>query len=253
MEFVRYIFTCFYEKEYIMKNDFRWKNSRVNIVILSIFLTLIIIFSGNNTAFGHPGGTISWGSRGEEVRTVQQKLKRWGYFEGAVDGVYGSETYRAVVYFQKKNGLKADGVIGTNTKKALGISASSDGGYQGTGDKNNDGDVYLLARAIYGEARGEPYEGMVAVAAVVLNRVRNVQFPNTIAGVIYQPGAFTAVSDGQINLTPNDEALRAARDAMNGWDPSQGAIYYYNPTITTNTWIYSRAVHVVIGRHHFAS
>ncbi len=198
-------------------------------------------------------GDLYYGSRGEKVRQMQQKLKNWGYYNGAVDGVYGSETLAAVKLFQKRNGLTQDGIVGAKTAAMMGLSltsstSSSSGGASGS----SQNDVYLLAKAIYAEARGEPYTGQVAVGAVILNRVKSAKFPNTIAGVIYQAGAFTAVTDGQINLTPNDEALRAARDALNGWDPSGGALYYYNPAKTTSSWIYSRTVITVIGRHYFA-
>lgn len=194
-----------------------------------------------------------WGSRGEEVRSIQQKLLQWGYFSGRVDGVFGQETYDAVVRFQKKNGLKADGVAGSDTlaamgigsgKKAVAVSASTGSSYAQN--------VELLARLIHGEARGEPYVGMVAVGAVVLNRVKSSRFPNTIAGVIYQAGAFDAVADGQINLTPNEQSRRAARDALNGWDPTNGCLYYYNPQTATSEWIWTREVRLNIGDHSFA-
>ena len=189
------------------------------------------------------------GSRGADVKTVQQKLKRWGYYSGSVDGIYGSQTRKAVEWFQRKNGLKADGIVGSETFKALGMSASSGGGGQ-AGYTNAD--TYLLARCIYGEARGESYTGQVAVGAVVLNRVKHPDFPNTISGVIYQKHAFTAVSDGQINLTPNQTAINAAKDAMNGWDPTYGCLYYYNPVTATSAWIFSRETVVTIGKHVFA-
>ncbi len=198
---------------------------------------------------------LGWGSRGSKVQEVQRKLKQWGYYDGAIDGIYGQATYEAVKFFQRRNGLAVDGLVGTQTANALGIRlTTTSGGQQGTGSGGaSNNDVYLLARAIHGEARGEPYIGKVAVAAVILNRVRHPSFPNTVAGVIYQPGAFTAVSDGQINLTPNEEALRAARDALNGWDPTYGAIYYYNPAVATSKWIFSRPVHITIGKHVFAT
>src|SRR5690606_31320178 len=159
--------------------------------------------------------------------------------DGPIDGVYGAQTFEAVKKFQAKNGLTVDGVVGNQTAAALGIALEDSGrqDYQPSrGGGANEGELYLLAKAVHGEARGEPYIGKVAVAAVILNRVKDPRFPNTIAGVIYQPGAFTAVSDGQINLTPDEESLRAARDAMNGWDPTYGAIYYYNPEETTSAW-----------------
>ena len=194
------------------------------------------------------------GSRGDLVTTLQKRLKTWGYYTGNVDGIFGSQTEQAVKYFQRKNGLAADGIVGPATAKAVGISltgGSSGGSSSSSGTDSSSSDVYLLARCVYGEARGESYKGQVAVAAVVLNRVRSSSFPNTISGVIYQPGAFSVVSDGQINLTPNDTALKAARDAMNGWDPTGGCLYYYNPAKTSNKWILSRPIMMRIGNHVF--
>ena len=188
-----------------------------------------------------------YGSRGTEVRTIQEKLKRWGYYTGNVDGIYGSLTVAAVKKFQQRNGLTVDGIAGTNTLNAMGITSGSSSG----SSTNNSSNVNLLAKAIYGEARGEPYTGQVAVGAVIMNRVRSSKFPNTIAGVIYQSGAFDAVSDGQINLTPDSTAKKAAQDALNGWDPSYGAIYYFNPNTATNKWIWSRPLTVTIGKHRF--
>lgn len=191
---------------------------------------------------------VAWGDKGDQVALVQQKLKQYGYFSGAVDGVFGKQTYDAVVWFQRKNGLKVDGVVGESTAAALGVTLAgsvSAAGY-------NESETYLLGRLVHGEARGEPYVGKVAVAAVVLNRVKSPSFPNTISGVIYQSGAFDAVADGQINLTPDEDSLRAARDALNGWDPTGGCLYYYNPATATNGWIWSRTVQLSIGKHNFA-
>ncbi len=181
-----------------------------------------------------------------QTRTVQTKLKRWGYYTGTIDGIYGNLTRKAVRYFQSKNGLVVDGIVGKNTAAALGMTLGSDD----SSVSNND--LYLLAKCVYAEARGESYTGQVAVAAVILNRVKSADFPNTIAGVIYQPWAFTAVNDGQINLEPNQTAYNAARDALNGWDPTYGALYYYNPSTATNKWIYSKKTTVTIGSHVFA-
>ena len=190
-----------------------------------------------------------YGSRGDEVRQIQTKLKRWGYYNGNVDGIYGTQTLNAVKYFQRKNGLTQDGIAGPATLKAMGIFSSS--GSSSSGSSSNSSNVNLLARLIYGEARGESYTGQVAVGAVVMNRVRSSSFPNSISGVIYQKGAFDVVSDGQINLTPNSTAKKAAQDALNGWDPTYGAIYYFNPATATNKWIWSRPMTVTIGRHRF--
>jgi len=216
-----------------------------------IITTLFIIFISYNIFIRNEEveALSRYGSSGSEVTQIQTKLKRWGYYNGAIDGVYGSRTLSAVKYFQRKNGLTADGIAGTATLKAMGINSSSSSSSRST--SSNSSNVSLLARLVYGEARGEPYTGQVAVAAVVLNRVKSSKFPNTIAGVIYQSGAFTAVSDGQINLSPNSTARKAAQDALNGWDPTYGAIYYFNPNTATNKWIWSRPVTITIGKHRF--
>ncbi len=193
---------------------------------------------------------ITQGSTGATVKTIQRKLKNWGYYKGEVDGIFGAKTKEAVKYFQRKNGLKVDGIVGKNTLKALGISSTS--GSQSSSSSYSDSDLLLLARLIYGEARGESYMGQVAVGAVVLNRIKSPSFPNTMAGVIYQRYAFTAVEDGQINLTPNATAKKAAQDALNGWDPSYGSLYYYNPSTATSQWIFSRKTITTIGNHVFA-
>lgn len=184
-----------------------------------------------------------------ENRTIQTKLKRWGYYTGNIDGIYGPLTKEAVKYFQRKNGLSVDGIVGPKTAAALGMTLSSS---SSSSSSISSSDLNLLAKCVYAEARGESYVGQVAIAAVVLNRVESPSFPNTIAGVIYQPYAFTAVDDGQINLTPNSTAYKAAQDALNGWDPTYGAIYYYNPATATSSWIWSRQTTVTIGNHVFA-
>ena len=186
------------------------------------------------------------GSSGAVVREIQTRLKNWGYYSGAVDGVYGSKTEEAVRWFQRKNGLSVDGQVGNLTLAALGISPT---GQSGSGS----GDLQLLARLISAEARGEPYIGQVAVGAVVLNRVEHPSFPNSVAGVIYQPGAFSCLDDGQFDEPVSESAYRAAQDAMNGWDPSYGAIYYFNPVTATSKWIWSRPLIVTIGNHRFCS
>jgi N-acetylmuramoyl-L-alanine amidase len=187
------------------------------------------------------------GSRGEEVRKIQQRLKNWGYYSGSVDGIYGTQTQNAVKYFQRKNGLTADGIAGKNTLAAMGISSGS----SSSSGKYTSNDVYLLAKVIAAEARGESYTGQVAVGAVVLNRVEHSSFPDSISGVVYQSGAFSCVTDSNWKVEPTDTAKKAARDAINGWDPSGGAIYYYNPAKTSNQWIRSRPVIVTIGSHVF--
>jgi N-acetylmuramoyl-L-alanine amidase len=189
------------------------------------------------------------GDRGSEVSQVQTRLKDWDFYKGRVDGIFGSLTDAAVKAFQRKNGLYPDGIVGSRTAEKIGVSLPSLKTAKRTNPAKNN--VYLLAQLVYGEARGEPYSGKVAVAAVVLNRVDSSKFPNSIAGVIYQPGAFSVVDDGQINLAPDAESLRAARDALNGYDPSGGSLYYYNPAKTTNRFMLSRPVMAVIGGHRF--
>ncbi len=191
------------------------------------------------------------GSQGEEVRQIQTKLKNWGYFNDKIDGIYGPKTRDAVIYFQKKNGLTADGIAGPATLKAMGIFTSS--GSSGSGSGNSTSDYNLLARLISAEARGEPYSGQVAVGAVVLNRMEHPSFPDTMSGVIYQKGAFSCLYDGQFDQPVAESAYRAAQDALNGWDPSGGAIYYYNPQTATNQWIRNRPIIATIGRHVFCS
>ncbi len=233
----------------------KWRLTVIT-VLLTFAICAWLIFGNGFRDEEVVEAALYWGSRGGKVYEVQRKLKQWGYYDGPIDGVYGAQTFEAVKKFQAKNGLTVDGVVGNQTAAALGIALEDSGrqDYQPSrGGGANEGDLYLLAKAVHGEARGEPYIGKVAVAAVILNRVKDPRFPNTIAGVIYQPGAFTAVSDGQINLTPDEESLRAARDAMNGWDPTYGAIYYYNPEKTTSAWIWTRPVHIVIGKHRFAT
>lgn len=191
---------------------------------------------------------LSTGSRGEKVALIQQRLKEWGDYTGEVDGIFGRGTYEAVVQFQCRNGLSADGIVGAKTAAALGISLTG----EVSAALYQESELSLLARLVSGEARGEPYIGQVAVAAVVLNRVRSDAFPDTISGVIFQPGAFDAVWDGQFDMTPTTSALRAARDALNGWDPTGGCTYYYNPDTATSEWIWSRPVQLTIGQHAFA-
>ena len=226
------------------------KNKKIIITLISILLTILAILIGyfiyqkNNSV----EALSKYGSRGTEVTQIQTKLKRWGYYSGNIDGIYGTQTVNAVKYFQRKNGLTVDGIAGPATLKAMGIMTSSSSSSSSSSYNSN---LNLLARVIYGESRGEPYTGQVAVGAVVMNRVKSSSFPNTIPGVVYQSGAFDAVKDGQINLTPNSTATKAAQDALNGWDPSYGAIYYFNPSTATNKWIWSRPMTVTIGKHRF--
>ena len=222
-------------------------NNKVYVLIFIISLisvVMLLVFSRLNEV----EALSKYGSRGDEVRQIQEKLKRWGYYNGNIDGVYGSKTLEAVKLFQRKNGLTVDGVAGTKTLNAMGIYNSQN---SSSSTNSNSSNITLLSKLIYGEARGEPYTGQVAVGAVIMNRVKSSSFPNTIAGVIYQRGAFDAVSDGQINYTPDSTARKAAQDALNGWDPSYGAIYYFNPATATNKWIWSRPLTIVIGKHRF--
>lgn len=220
------------------------KNKRKLVLSLAIiFAVNIIIICFAQTA---DAASYKRGSSGQTVTQIQEKLIQWGYLSGSADGIFGSKTEAAVKYFQSKNGLTADGIVGSATLKALGINESSS-----TASSQND--VYLLARLISAEARGEPYSGQVAVGAVVLNRMKHPSFPHTMAGVIYQSGAFTCVSDGQFDQPVADSAYQAARDALNGWDPSGGAIYYFNPSTATSSWIWSRPLITVIGKHRFCA
>lgn len=190
------------------------------------------------------------GSSGANVTKVQNRLIQYGYMTGSADGKYGEKTRDAVILFQKRNGLTVDGRVGKSTAAALGVTLTSS--TSSASSTIVSVDQKLLAKLVYAEARGESYKGQVAVAAVVLNRVSSSSFPNTISGVIYQTGAFSCVSNGSINNTPNDTAVRAALDAMNGWDPTNGCLYYYNPGKTSDSWIRTRTVVTVIGNHYFA-
>ena len=243
------ILNCFIKCGVFMLKKIKNKSLKSIVILLIILLFVgLSIFVISNINNGSEVEALSkYGSRGSEVTQIQTKLKRWGYYKGNIDGIYGSQTVEAVKYFQRKNNLAVDGIAGKNTLEAMGIFNSSSSG----SSSSNSSNLNLLARVIYGEARGEPYTGQVAVGAVVLNRVRSSSFPNTISGVVYQKGAFDAVSDGQINLTPNSTAKKAAQDALNGWDPSYGAIYYFNPATATNKWIWSRPMTVTVGRPRF--
>ena len=210
-------------------------------------LTLILIF-------GIILGSISVsalskiGSRGSEVKNIQSRLKKWGYYTGSVDGIYGTDTKNAVIRFQKNNGLTPDGIAGPATLKKIGLPTNNS-----TNTAGSNADYHLLARIISAESRGEPYSGQVAVGAVVLNRVEHPSFPSSISGVVYQKGAFSCLDDGQFNKPVADSAYKAARDALNGLDPSGGAIYYFKPSTATSNWIWSRPHITTIGKHRFCS
>ena len=231
-----------------MLNKIKAMDKQKKVMAILLLISIITYLSYNIFLREETYALSKYGSRANEVIQIQTKLKRWGYYNGNIDGIYGSQTVAAVKWFQRKNGLTADGIAGTKTLNAMGIYNSSN---SSSGTTNSSTDLNLLARLVYGEARGEPYTGQVAVAAVVLNRVKSSSFPNTIAGVIYQSGAFDVVSDGQINMSPNSTAIKAAQDAINGWDPSYGAIYYFNPNTATSRWIWSRPMTVTIGNHRF--
>lgn len=219
--------------------------------ILATFMATILLFGGlsiltihainRNDFFGFDNSVTT--ATVSENKAIQKKLKDLGYYKSSIDGIIGPISKTAIRKFQKDYGLIVDGIVGPQTLKALGIS---------TGKYQSSSDLYLLAKCVYAEARGEPYVGQVAVAAVILNRVKSPDFPNTISGVIYQPWAFTAVNDGQINLEPNSTAYQAAQDALNGWDPTYGSLFYYNPVKATSKWIFSRKIVTTIGKHTFA-
>lgn len=226
------------------------KEKRKLILALAIIFALNIAIIAGAQLFA---GAVSYkvGSSGDTVRKIQQRLSSWGYYSGSVDGIYGSRTEAAVRRFQRTNGLTADGIAGPATLAAIGLPAGSSGG--GSTGGSGSTDVNLLARLISAEARGEPYSGQVAVGAVVLNRIEHPSFPSTLSGVIYQRGAFTCVTDGQFDQPVAASAYKAARDALNGWDPSGGAIYYFNPSTATSKWIWSRPLIVSIGKHRFCA
>lgn len=218
----------------------------VFIILLNLFTIMLFVYASSAGRESSITALSKVGSRGAEVRAIQQKLKERGLYKIPVDGIYGTKTKEAVIKFQKQQGIAADGIAGPVTLKRLGISI-------GSVPAATNANVNLLARIISAEARGESYTGQVAVGAVILNRIEHPSFPDTLSGVIYEPGAFTAVTDGQFNQPVADSAYKAAKDALNGWDPSGGAIYYYNPRKTSNQWIRSRPVITTIGNHVFCS
>ncbi|MBH5316577.1 spore cortex-lytic enzyme [Paenibacillus sp. GSMTC-2017] len=253
-----------------MRNRLIAVTSIVVLLIIGSFSLVKGQIGGSTATFSN--STIKVGSSGNDVYELQGRLTYLGYYNGKIDGIFGTKTKGAVTWFQWKFGLKSDGVVGAGTKKKL-VAASKEwkpgttvaestkapakGGKKGsTLAKSNrhgltENDLQIMANAVYGEARGEPYEGQVAVAAVILNRVKSQSFPNTVYGVIFQPRAFTAVADGQIYLTPNAKAREAVEDALNGWDPSGGCLYYFNPDTATSAWIWTRTQIKTIGKHIF--
>lgn len=224
------------------KNSIRFFKS-----LLCVTAILVLFFAISRAVPQKSSAVLSkYGSSGSEVKAIQQALKDRGLFNAGVTGYYGEVTQAAVKKFQKQQGLTADGVAGPSTLRALGISI-------GQIPSATEANINLLARIISAEARGEPYSGQVAVGAVILNRIEHPSFPDTLSGVIYQNGAFTAIVDGQFNQPIASSAYNAARDALNGWDPTGGAIYYYNPSKTSNKFMHSRPIITVIGAHRFCS
>lgn len=210
---------------------------------VSIFSLVFIIFCSTYNFFAFKNlDYIQAETSYSQNTAIQQRLKDLGYYDGPIDGIIGWQTTQAIKDFQFDYGVTVDGIVGPVTARLLGVDLN----------EQNNNDLYLIAKCVYAEARGEPYVGQVAVAAVILNRVKHPDFPNTVYGVVYQPWAFTAVYDGQINYEPNDTAYKAAQDALNGWDPTYGCIYYYNPETATSEWIFSREPVITIGKHVFA-
>ncbi len=227
-----------------LKKEIRVLKSIISLCLCAALCLLsATVYNANDSDSTEPVLS-SFGSRGEEVRQIQRKLRSLGFYSGGVDGIYGTATKKAVTAFQKSCGIRADGIAGPTTLLYLGLSSSS--GYSSS-------DVWLLAKLIAAEARGETYRGQVAVGAVVLNRVSHASFPDSVSGVIYQNGAFDCVRDSNWNVSPGDTAKRAAQDALNGWDPTGGAIYYYNPKTASNGWIRTRPVLTTIGNHTFCA
>jgi len=224
----------------------------VGIIVLVITFATVVYLPAINAA--QP--TLNWGSEGTSVRVLQRKLLAWGYYDGQVDGTYGPDTYRAIIEFQSKNRIRVDSIVGPETWGALGYEWSENRRPQvvraaGSRGVSRSNDVEMIARLVHAEARAEPYEGQVAVAAVLLNRVNSASFPNSVSGVIYQPLAFESVANGQFNLPPTEENRKAARSAINGWDPTHGSLFFWNPSKPVSKWIWSRRIVRRIGAHVF--
>lgn len=232
----------------------------ISFAVLGIVLFSIAAYIFLPVTLAQSVPTVSYGSRGEDVTLLQQRLQQWGYYSGPIDGVFGNSTLQAVEFFQRRNGLPADGIVGRQTWTALGLLNQVNRGRTATPVQTSSSavgirsdEMDLLARVIEAESQGEPYTGQVAVAAVILNRVKHPEFPNTIAGVIYQPHAFESVTNGLIwRRNPSAQARRAAQDALNGWDPTYGSIFFWNPYKPVSAWIWSRPVVIQYGNHVFA-
>ncbi len=235
-----------------MEGDERLKKLIKIIAFCLILVFSVTVLGQGKQYFVSTAQSLKIGDKGQEVKDMQQELKNWGYYEGKVDGIFDSNTFASVLRYQRTYGLNANGIADENTLLTMGLGQIVESGQAYAAAKQTS-NVQMLARAINGEARGEPFEGQVAVGAVILNRVKNSKFPKTIAGVIYQPGAFTAVADGQINvpIDPKSTVVKAARDALAGWDPTSGCLYYWNPATATSKWIWSRKVQLKIGKHWF--
>lgn len=226
--------------------------------VLLIFAFLATLFISSSDAGTRPN--LYWGKSGKDVKVLQWKLQSWGYYKGRIDGVYGNSTVKAVKRLQVRNGIRADGVTGQRTWRALGLGSKATtvaanaparkGAPRGV---TNNKDLNLLSHLVHGEAEAEPYLGKVAVAAVILNRTQDSKFPKSVAGVVYQAGAFESVTNGRYNTTPSAEAKRAAQAAINGWDPAGGALYFWNPVTSTSKWIWSRKITLRIGKHVFGN
>lgn len=222
---------------------------------IALLLAFLLAAAGIFSLTANAAIVLQIGDRGDNVLRVQKRLIQYDYMDGSADGIFGQKTLDAVKLFQRRNSLTVDGKVGPATAAALGVTLKSNAGGSTTAASSStyiSADHRLLSKLVHAEARGESYKGQVAVAAVVLNRVGSSEFPSTISGVIYQSGAFSCVSNGSINNTPDSSCIRAAREALNGWDPTGGCLYYYNPDATDDEWIRTRTVVTVIGRHHFA-
>lgn len=216
---------------------------KLSISAFAIFFCLAVIF--NLVASGKAQPVYSArGSQGAEVEAIQRVLSDWGLFNAEITGYYGEKTEEAIIRFQRIKGLAQTGVADKATLQLLGVTI-------GQIPAATEANVNLLARIISAEGRGEPYIGQVAIGAVIMNRIQHPSFPDTLAGIIYENGAFTAITDGQFNEPVAESAYSAARDALSGWDPTGGCIYYYNPAKTNDSFIKSRTVYKVIGAHYF--
>ncbi|MBP1991274.1 spore cortex-lytic enzyme [Paenibacillus eucommiae] len=254
-------------------------NRRIMVITFCVIFVLFAAYQLKNSDTSKETfskNTVRYGATGTDVYELQGRLKFIGFYGGNIDGDFGYKTLQAVKRFQGEFGMRVDGIVGPKTKLRLweatkiwkptaptgggggGGAAASPPAQSPTGNLTpssnlgfSEEDITLMSNAVYGEARGEPYIGQVAVAAVILNRVQSGSFPNSVSGVIFQPGAFTAVADGQIWLKPNESARKAVKDAINGWDPSGGCLYYFNPVTATSKWIWTRPQVKQIGKHIF--